>query len=81
MLGCLNRSVRKLPAPMSVPSIGGDRPPINIISQSCRVLGGQMLGEERVELNEGDQGCWRVAGGMSQLAAGVWWLGETSLRR
>lgn len=40
-----------------------------------------MLGEERVELNEGDQGCWRVAGGMSQLAAGVWWLGETSLRR
>lgn len=40
-----------------------------------------MLGEERVELNEGDQGCWRVGGGMSQLAAGVWWLGETSLRR
>lgn len=44
----LDMSVRRLPAPMSVHSIGGDRQRINMMNRSIMsTLEGQMLWEER----------------------------------
>ena len=54
----LDMSVRRLPAPLSVHSIGGDRQLINIMNRSVTQYAGRTdaVGRKRVELSKGGSG-------------------------
>lgn len=75
-------SVKKLPALMSLPSIGGAGQLIKLINQpinqSCRMLEGQVLwGKKRVEQPKGDWECLEVREGA--LGLQVTYDGQQSL--